>query len=50
MDQQICPTPRNLHDRMILDNCASLSFITVDILLVKAFAVLDFCLAVRNNV
>ena len=41
--------PRNLPDYIILDNCALLNIIPVDILLTKTFPVFVFCLVVRSN-
>ena len=40
--------PRNPPGCMILDHCGLLSFISINILLAKAF-ILVFCLVIRNN-
>ena len=41
--------PKDQPDSIILDISALLSFLSVDILLAKAFLILVVCLVVRNN-
>ena len=41
--------PIDPHDRMNLGNSASLTFISVDIFLVKPFLILFYCPVIRNN-
>ena len=41
--------PRNLSGWMNLENCAFLSFISVEIILAKAFYILVSCLDINNN-
>ena len=41
--------PNNPPDLIILDNCALLSFISVDIFLAKTFRTLVFCHVVNNS-